>query len=271
MPAVEYRELGKTGEKISTIGMGTWRVGLYASPEEKARQVAALRRGVQLGITHIDTAEMYHGGKSEELVGEAVRDFRKDVFIATKVSPDHLSRSAVISACEGSLKRLGTSYIDLYQVHWPNPKIPVRETMAAMQELVNAGKIRFVGVSNFSPQETDEARAALPRSDVASNQVEYSLASRGAEEDVLPYCSREGLTLIAYSPLNRGHISDAAIPRGLLEKYSMSPAQAALNWVTREENVVAIPKAATVSHVEENAASVSKRFSATEYRQISGL
>jgi diketogulonate reductase-like aldo/keto reductase len=266
---VEYRELGKTGEKISTIGMGTWRVGLYSTSEERARQVAALRQGIQLGINHIDTAEMYHGGRSEEIVGEAVKDIRKDVFIATKVSPDHLSRSSVMSACEGSLRRLGTSYVDLYQVHWPDPRFPIKETMAGMQSLVDAGKVRYVGVSNFSPQETDEARAALPKSEVVSNQVEYSLAYRSPENDVLPYCSKEGLTLIAYSPLNRGHISPTAIPRGILEKYAMSPAQAALNWVTRNKSVVAIPKSTTEGHLRENADSVSKRFTGSEYRQMS--
>jgi diketogulonate reductase-like aldo/keto reductase len=266
---MEYRELGRTGEKISTIGMGTWKVGLSGSPEEKERHTEALRHGIQLGINLIDTAEMYQGGRSEEIVGEAVKDVRHDVFIATKVSPENLSHDSVISACECSLRRLGTSYIDLYQIHWPNPSVPIQETMGAMEELVNAGKVRYVGVSNFSVRQTEEARAALAKIDVVSNQVEYSLANRTVEADILPYCSKEGLTLIAYSPLNRGHISKSNIPQALLDKYGMTQAQAMLSWVTRNERVVAIPKSTTTSHLEENASSVARRMTELEYDQIS--
>jgi diketogulonate reductase-like aldo/keto reductase len=264
---VEYRPLGRTGEKVSTIGMGTWKMGAYSSAEERARQVMALRRGVELGINLIDTAEVYAGGRSEELVGEAVRDTRDEVFIASKASPGNLRHDDLIRACRGSLKRLGTTYIDLYQVHWPNPSVPIRETMSAMTELVEEGAVRYVGVSNFSVKETDDARAALSRIELASNQVEYSLENRYVEADVLPYCVREKITLIAYSPLARGNIV-RSLPQPLLQKYGTTPAQAMLNWVTRQEQVVAIPKAATLSHVEENAASVATRFEPEEYEQI---
>jgi myo-inositol catabolism protein IolS len=187
---MEYRQLGRTGEKVSTIGMGTWRIGVYSTPEERAKQVSALKKGIELGINLIDTAEMYAHGKSEEVVGEAVRDFRNDVLIATKVSPSNLHRDALLSSCEASLKRLGTAYIDLYQVHWPNPDVPIRETMGAIEELVRAGKVRYIGVSNFSVNETTAAREALAKEELASNQVEYSLMSRGVEADLLPYCGR---------------------------------------------------------------------------------
>jgi diketogulonate reductase-like aldo/keto reductase len=265
---MEYRQLGRTGEKVSTIGMGTWRIGVYSTPEERAKQVSALKKGIELGINLIDTAEMYAHGKSEEVVGEAVRDFRNDVLIATKVSPSNLHRDALLSSCEASLKRLGTAYIDLYQVHWPNPDVPIRETMGAMEELVRAGKVRYIGVSNFSVNETTAAREALAKEELASNQVEYSLMSRGVEADLLPYCGRERLSLIAYTPLARGNIPESKIPRALLEKYGMTQAQAALSWVTRHEQVLAIPKSSNAKHTEENAESVSTRFTESEYESM---
>ena len=253
---------------ISSIGMGTWRIGVYRGPEERARQVRAIRTGIDLGINLIDTAEMYAVGRSEEVVGEAVKDLRKEVFIATKVSPSNLHHDDVIKACSSSLRRLGTSYIDLYQVHWPNPSVPIKETMSAMEQLVHEGKVRYIGVSNFSVSETSEARAALARNEIASNQVEYSLTNRYTESDILPYCAREKVTLIAYSPLARGNIPEFAVQKPLLEKYKLTPAQAMLNWVTRHEQVVAIPKATNLAHLEENASSVSVRFTESEYEQI---
>ena len=265
---VEYRRLGKTDEKISSIGMGTWRIGSYSSQSEKAEQISAIRKGIELGINVIDTAEMYGDGRSERLVAEAVAGLRDSVFIATKVWPDHLHHDDVITACDRSVQRLGVRYVDLYQVHWPNASVPMRETMSAMEELVRAGKVRHVGVSNFSVVQVEEARAALPRSELVSNQVEYSITNRSAEKDVLPFCKREGVTLIAYSPLARGAIPESQVPIVLQQKYRMTPAQVMLNWITRDEQVVAIPKAARVGHVEENALSVSVRFAQSEYDTI---
>ena len=267
MPTVEYRQLGRTGEKVSTIGMGTWKMGSYSTSEERARQLHALKRGVELGLNLIDTAEMYGAGRSEELVGEAIKGIRKDVFVASKVSPGNLRHDDLIRSCRASLRRLGTSYLDLYQVHWPNPSIPIRETMSAMGDLVEEGAVRYVGVSNFSVSETAEARAALSNGDIVSNQVEYSLANRYVEQDILPYCARENITLIAYSPLARGNVV-RSIPSDVLNKYRLTPAQVMLNWATRDPHVVAIPKAANVSHLEENAASVSVRLEPDEYEQI---
>jgi diketogulonate reductase-like aldo/keto reductase len=248
--------------------MGTWRIGSFRTGEEREGQVKVLQRGVELGINLIDTAEMYSHGRSEEVVADAIKGIRKDVFIASKVSPENLHHDDVVKACRASLQRLGTSYIDLYQVHWPNPNIPIKETMAAMEELVRDGAIRYIGISNFSVAETNAARAALTRSEVASNQVEYSLSNRYVEPEILPYCEKEKITLIAYSPLARGQISDS-VPKGLLQKYDMTPAQAMLNWVTRSERVVAIPKAASLPHLEENASSVAVRFTPAEYDQLS--
>jgi diketogulonate reductase-like aldo/keto reductase len=265
---LEYRKLGRTGEKISVIGMGTWRVGTYSSPEELASQIEALRRGIALGVNLIDTAEMYGSGRSEQAVGKAIDGMREDVFIATKVSPGHLRYDDVIKACKGSLSRLGVAHIDLYQVHWPDPTVHIKETMSAMEKLVEEGMIRYIGVSNFSVEETEEARAALGRNEIVSNQVEYSLSSRYVEPEILPYCEKTKVTLIAYSPLAQGAISKS-IPKRILQKYKMTPAQVMLNWVTRNQQVVAIPKATNLSHLEENVSSVSKRFSASEYEQVS--
>ena len=265
---MEFRQLGRSGEKVSTIGMGTWHFGDYRSTEERDRQVTVLRRGVELGLNLIDTAERYASGRSEEVVGEAVKDIRKDVFIATKVAGEHLRHDDVIRACKASLKRLRTSYIDLYQVHWPDPAVPIKETMSAMEKLVQNGLVRYVGVSNFSVSETEDARGALSKNEIISNQVEYSLTNRYVEPEILPYCAREKITLMAYSPLSRGKIADS-IPKALLQKYSLSPAQMILNWVTRQEDVVAIPKSADIRHLEENASSVSVRLARAEYDQIS--
>jgi aryl-alcohol dehydrogenase-like predicted oxidoreductase len=265
---MEYRELGHTGEKVSTIGMGTWKLGVYNGPDQKAAQVESLKRGLELGINLIDTAEMYATGKSEEVVAEAIKGQRDKAFVATKVSPEHLHHDDVISSCNASLRRLGILHIDLYQVHWPNPAIPIRETMRAMEELVRDGKVRYVGVSNFSVKQTNEARAALSKSDVVSNQVEYSLVNRSVEADIVPYCERERMTVIAYSPLARGRIHESSVPKKLLSKYGMTPAQAMLNWVTRSERVLAIPKAAYLAHLEQNARSVDVRMTETEYATI---
>ena len=193
---------------------------------------------------------------------------RKDVFVASKVSADNLHHDDVIRACRATLARLGTSYVDLYQVHWPNPKIPIRETMSAMEELVRDGSIRYIGVSNFNVAETEEASQALTKNEIVSNQVEYSLSSRSAEAEILPYCVRAKMTLIAYSPLARGQIA-RSVQDSILRKYKMTPAQVMLNWVTRNDQVVAIPKATNIPHLEENASSISFRFTAAEYDLLS--
>ena len=264
---MEYRKLGRTGEKISTIGMGTWRIGVFADAEERELQVKALRRGIDLGMNMIDTAELYAGGRSEEVVADAIAGIRDNVFLMTKVSRDHLRHDDVLAACDGSLRRLRTSYIDLYQVHWPNPAVPIEDTMGAMEELVDSGKIRYVGLSNFGVELTEAARSSMSKSEIVSDQVEYSLLNKSAESELLPYLKREKTTLIAYSPLGRGSIK-SDLPESVLKKYAVSPAQAMLNWVTRDEQVVAIPKAASLDHVEENAASISTRFAFDEYESL---
>ncbi len=267
---MEKHELGRTGEKIPVIGMGTWQVG-DAQGDGRANEIQAIRKGVELGMTLIDTAEMYGYGNSERLVGEAVKDIRDEVFIATKASPEHFSYDALLRACDDSMTRLGVKCIDLYQLHWPSYQIPIEETMRAMEELVSRGKIRYIGVSNFSVAQTKKARESLPRSEIVSNQVRYSLTHPSIEAEVLPFCEKEKLTVIAYKPLDTGRLPLSRIPKALLDKYEMTPAQLMLNWVTYKDAVVAIPKATNLEHVRENAASVRSRISTGDYDKLSKM
>lgn len=262
---MEYRRLGRTDVKIPVLGMGTWKIGSPRTPAERSAQIDSLKRGLELGMTLIDTAEFYGNGESERLVGEVIKGSRDSVIIATKVWPTNLRHDDVLTACDRSLKRLGLSHIDLYQVHWPNPRIPIKETMRAMQELVAAGKVRHVGVSNFSTDETREAQEALGRLELASNQVEYSLTNRSIESGLLQFCQKEQVTVIAYSPLGQGALPAGIVPESLVTKYRMTPAQLALNWTTFREGVVAIPKSAKKQHTEENAAALSTRLSREDY------
>ncbi len=266
---MEFRNLGKTGERIPVLGMGTWAMGNATDEDERMNELESLRRGIELGMTLIDTAEMYGDGKSEEIVGEAIDGQTDEVFVATKVSPEHFHQDDILRSCEASLQRLGAKSIDLYQLHWPNPRIQIRETMRAMEQLVFQGKIRHVGISNFSVEQTREAQEALAKNEIVSNQVRYSLTSRSIEHNLLPFCEKEKITIIAYSPLDGGRIPHGRIPREVLAKYNMSPAQLMLNWVTYRESVLAIPKASKIKHVEDNADSIMVRLFAEDYELLS--
>jgi diketogulonate reductase-like aldo/keto reductase len=218
---------------------------------------------------------MYAGGHSEEVVAKAVKSQRKEVFIATKVSAEHLHYDDVLKSCESSLRRLETDYIDLYQVHWPNPSIPIAETMKAMEHLAAEGKIRHIGVSNFSVRQTKEAQEALSKSSLASNQVEYSLLDRSIETGLLPYAEREHITIIAYSPIAKGEILQSR--RGqrwqtldeIASKHNKTRAQVALNWLISKKPVVAIPKAASLNHVRENAGAAGWQMSKKDHDKLS--
>ena len=274
---MEFKRLGKSKTEIPVLGLGTWGMGGFSSRhlggEENA--VRALRLGIELGMSFIDTAEMYANGHSEEVVAQAVGEAREKVFIATKVSAENLSHERVLRSCQASLKRLKTNYVDLYQIHWPNSRIPITETMKAMEQLVAEGKVRNIGVSNFSVQQTREAQDALSKIDLASNQVEYNLVDRSIEEDLLPYCAREHITIIAYSPLARGNLSSGG--RGeqwqtldeIARKYAKTRTQVALNWLIAKEPAVAIPKAANLQHVRENAGAVGWNLSREDHDALS--
>jgi len=265
---MEFRPLGRSGERIPVVGMGTWAVG-NSTGEQRNNEIKAIKRGIELGMKLIDTAEMYGHGRSETLVGEAIRDSRDEVFLATKVSPEHFSYDDVIRSCEASIQRLGVKFVDLYQLHWPSSRITIQETMKAMEELVATGKTRYVGVSNFSVEQTMQAQESLPKSELVSNQVRYSITSRSIEADLLPFCEKEKIAVIAYSPLDTGNIPISRLPKDMLEKYEMTPAQLMLNWVTYPEPMIAIPKAGRISHVEENASAVDVRISQADYRALS--
>ena len=277
---MEYRFLGKTGERIAAIGLGTWLIGGGGSPDysRDREAVEAIRYAIELGMTHIDTAEMYGGGHAEELVGEAIKAFKRDeVFIASKVWPTNLRYDDLLKACERSLKRLQTSYIDIYYIHWPSDVIPLSESMRAMERLYKDGKIRYIGLSNFSPIQIEEARSYLSTTDVVAIQAEYSLYNRKIEADLIPYRFRSGMTVVAYSPLARGALlADLKKPAErriqllmeLAEKYSKTPVQIALNWVIWHDQLIAIPKALQKQHLEENAGAAGWKLTKEDYNLI---
>ena len=243
------------------------------SPARDQQAVKALKLGLDLDMTFIDTAEMYGSGHSEELVADALKGRREKVFVASKVSPQHFAYDDVRRSARLSLKRLQLKQMDLYQLHWPSSSIPISETMRAMETLVRDGSIRHIGISNYSVSQTREAQAALSREKIVSNQVEYSLVDRSIEHDILPYCQKEGLTVIAYSPLGQGRI-----PRGrggpfktldaISKKYGKSREQVALNWVLQHDSVVAIPKASDEDHVRQNADVVDWNISRDDFEQL---
>jgi diketogulonate reductase-like aldo/keto reductase len=242
---MEMRELAGTGEMVPEIGVGTWQYHGGIGP---------LQRGLDLGATLIDTAEIYG---SEGIVGQALKGRRQGVFLATKVSGDHLRHDQVIKAADASLKRLGVETIDLYQVHWPDRRVPIGETMQAMEQLVDAGKVRYIGVSNFSRREVEAAQAVLKRNRIVTNQIEYSLQRREVEADFEFYRDNQ-ITVIAYSPLGLGELlSNRNQPnlqtlRRVAAEAGKTPAQVALNWVLSRPGIITIPKSDRAERVEEN-------------------
>src|SRR6266436_1372974 len=227
---LEFRSLGRTSESIPEIGMGTWGMGggMQADSSRDSEAIEALKLGLDLGMIHVDTAEMYGAGHSEEVVAKALEDWEKPVFVASKVSPSHFAYEDLLRSARKSLDRLEREQMDLYQLHWPNPRIPIAETMKAMEKLVRDGMVRYIGVSNFSVAQMKEAQAALSREEIVSNQVEYSLVDRTVE--------RENLTLIAYSPLGQGRIARGRggpfkITDEIAARLGKSRSQLSLNWL----------------------------------------
>lgn len=262
---MELKELGGTGVKLPEIGLGTWQYDGGTEP---------LRKGISFGAFLVDTAEMYG---TEDIVGEAVKGQRQQVFIATKVSGNHLRYDEVLRAAENSLKKLGTDYIDLYQIHWPDPSVPLRETMRAMETLVDMGKVKFIGVSNFYVKNLEEAQACMTKHRIVSNQVKYSLLNRGIEEDTLAYCQENKITVIAYSPLDKGGLISRPSLRNrtainvlqrMAQETGKTIAQVALNWCLSKPNVIAIPKSDRVERVVENCQASGWRLSP---RQLEAL
>lgn len=303
---MEYVRLGKSDLKASTIGFGAWQASgkEWGVDVEDDLIIKAIIKAYGLGVNLIDTAEAYGNGHSEEVVGRAIKEIGRDnLVIATKVHGGHLRYDDVLKAAEGSLRRLGISEIDLYQVHWPDPwnQIPLKHTMRAMEKLYKDGKIRAIGVSNFAVRDLEEAGRYLSDTQIVSNQVKYNMLERQIEEEVIPYCRKEEITIIAYSPLAQGALTGKynlnnkpsdAIRSGnrlfsddnlreisrLLEVLGKianmrgkTIAQVAMNWLLREGNVVPIPGAKNPKQAEENAGAAGWRLNNKELMEIDGV
>lgn len=267
---MQTQRFAQTDVRVSLIGQGTWMVG--DRRERERDEIAALRLGLDLGMTHVDTAEMYGNGRAEEVVGHAIKGRRDEVFLVSKVLPQNASYRGTIQACERSLKRLQTGYLDLHLLHWPG-RHPIGETMRAMEQLVADGKVRFVGVSNFTAEEVERAQATLTRERIACNQVCYHLRSRGIEFSLLPFCQRQRIALVGYSPFAQGDFPAGRGRQGkvlaeVARRHGKTPRQVALKFLLREPGTFTIPKATRAEHVQENAAATGWSFTEDDVREI---
>lgn len=249
------------GHQIPVLGLGTWQIGEAA--KNRRDEVNALRRGLDLGITLIDTAEMYGEGGAEQVIAEAIAGRRSEVFLVSKVYPHNASRQGTIAACDRSLKRLKTDYLDLYLLHWRG-SVPLAETLDAFKALQQAGKIRAYGVSNFDVEDMKEATAIRNGQAIATNQVLYNLMRRGIEWDLLPWCRQHSIPIMAYSPVEQGRLLRNPSLRSLAEQRGVSAAQIAIAWLLHQENVIVIPKSSRIEHVEQNRAALDLKLSADE-------
>jgi len=265
---IRYKKLNDTNDKIPEIGIGTWKMG-----QEPRSEAEAIKTAIRHGIKFIDTAEMYG---SEWVVKDAIGS-RKDLFIATKVSPSHFKYESLIESCEASLRNLGIKSIDLYQLHWPNHRVPIKETMRAMEDLVDLGRIRHIGVSNFTVEELVEAQNAMERYEIVSNQVEYSVLTRDIENELLDFCTKNRITIIAYSPLGTGALygnkykNVLGTLEGIGKRHGKTATQVALNWLISKKNVVAIPKSGSSEHVIEIAGASGWSLSKSEKSEIDSI
>jgi diketogulonate reductase-like aldo/keto reductase len=250
-----------SGEAMPSLGQGTW--GMAEDVRRRKEEVAALRLGIDLGMTLIDTAEMYADGGAEVLVGEAIAGRRDELFLVSKVLPENATKSGTVTACEQSLRRLGTDRLDLYLLHWRG-NIPLEETLDAFAALVDAGKIRYWGVSNFDVVDMIELWGITGGADVAADQVLYNLTRRGIEYDLLPWCRKRSIPIMAYSPIEQGRLLGHPALKRVAARHNAKPAQVALAWLLRQDGVVAIPKAANVVHVRENRGALALRLTAQD-------
>jgi diketogulonate reductase-like aldo/keto reductase len=254
-----------SGAPIPVLGLGTWRMGEAGS--RGAEIVNALRLGIDLGMTLIDTAEMYGEGGAEEIVGKAIAGQRSGVFLVSKVYPHNATRQGVVAACERSLKRLKTDHLDLYLLHWIG-EVPFEQTLAGFDELQRAGKIRQHGVSNFDAADM-AAWTQLPGGKtVATDQVLYNLARRGIEWELLPWCRKHHIPVMAYSPVDQGSLLTKRGLKQIAARRGVTPAQVALAWLLHQEGVVAIPKAARPDHVRENRAALDLELTPEELSEL---
>ena len=250
-----------SGQPIPKLGMGTWRMGETA--KQRQSETDALRHGLDLGLRLIDTAEMYGEGGAEEVVAPVLADRRAEVFLVSKVYPHNASRPGTIAACERSLRRLKTDYLDLYLLHWRS-SIPLTETLEAFQTLQQAGKIRSYGVSNFDADDMAEASQQPGGAAIAMNQVLYNLMRRGVEWDLLPWCRQRQIPIMAYSPVEQGRLLQNLALQTIAQQRNVTAAQLAIAWLLHQDGVIVIPKSSRIKHVEQNRAAIDLQLSAAE-------
>lgn len=265
--AVKNRAFGPTQFEIPVIGQGTWEM----EDDGRAHAVAALRAGLELGMTHIDTAEMYGSGRVESIVAEAIAGRREQVYLVSKVLPSHASRKGTVSACESSLQRLKTDHLDCYLLHWPGSH-PLEDTLAAFEDLRAAGKIRAWGVSNFDERELAQVLSLMGPGKLTCNQVLYHLEERSIEHAVLPWCEAQGVAVVGYTPFGRGSFASSAGQRRALQavadKHGRSLHNVALAFLTRRPSLFAIPKASKLEHVQDNARAAALSLEAADIEAL---
>ncbi|MBV6623003.1 MAG: aldo/keto reductase [Rivularia sp. (in: Bacteria)] len=254
-----------SGRKIPVLGQGTWRMGEDSS--QKDAEIAALRLGLDMGMTLIDTAEMYGEGGAEEVVGEAIKNRREEVYLVSKVYPHNASRKGAVAACERSLKRLKTDCIDLYLLHWRS-SIPLSETLEAFESLKQAGKIRDYGVSNFDADDMQRAINLPHGKQIVTNQVLYNLARRGIEWDLLPWSRQHNIPIMAYSPIEQKGILKNPQLKSVASRHNATPAQIALAWLLQQQGIIAIPKASNPEHVKENSAALDIQLTLEDLTEL---
>lgn len=254
-----------SGQLIPVLGMGTWRIG--ENPKNRESEIAALRHGLDLGLSLIDTAEMYGEGGAETVIAEAIANRRSEVFLVSKVYPHNASKRVAIAACEHSLKRLNTDYLDLYLLHWPGA-VPLAETLEAFQTLQQAGKIRSYGVSNFDAKDMEAASHLKGGDEIVTDQVLYNLMRRGIEWDLLPWCRQRGMPIMAYSPIEQGRLKKHRALQEIAQQRGITPAQVAIAWLLHQDNVIVIPKSSRIEHVEQNRAALDIKLSAEELEAL---
>jgi diketogulonate reductase-like aldo/keto reductase len=262
-------------DKHYPVGLGTMGFGGSFSPDSSRDKeyISSLKLAIDRKMTIIDTAEVYGGGHCEELIGQAISGCREKIFLVTKVSPENLSHENILKSCEQSLERLGTDYIDLYMVHWPNPGILIKEIMKAFETLVEQGKINHIGLSNFSVSQIKDAQAALKKEKIHAVQTEYNLFDRSIENELLPYCQQNKISLMAYSPLDQGYFNQdnqkTAILENIAKKYQATIAEIILAWLISHPWVIVIPKSSQAKHIITNSNAGKHKLNKDEQNTIS--
>ena len=254
-----------SGDVVPALGQGTWHMAEH--PQRRQQEIRALRSGLDLGMTLIDTAEMYADGGAEELVGDAIAGRRHDVFLVSKVLPENATRRGTIAACARSLRRLRTNWLDAYLLHWRG-QVPLEETIAAFEALVDTGNIRRWGVSNFDISDMQELVEISGGEGVTTDQVLYNLTRRGIEYDLLPWCREQRIPIMAYSPIEQGRMLGHPQLIKIAALHGATPSQVALAWVLRQEGVIAIPKAGKPEHVRENRAALELRLERQDFVEL---